>query len=261
VLLDDLGEPVAVGGPVRSGGSRPVERVVSLVPSLTEAVAATRPSALVGATDWCSRPASLQVTRVRGTKNPNLDTIVALRPDLVVANQEENREIDVRRLRAAGVAVWVTVVETVPQAVASMTRLFDAALGWGVPPWLAEVRRCWDRPVPPTAATVAVPVWRDPWLVVGRDTFAGDLLRRLGYANAFAGHPQRYPRVEPGDVVGRGVDLVLLPDEPYPFAPDDGPEAFPTTRTALVEGRALTWYGPSLLDAEATLRAALAVGR
>ena len=89
------------------------ERVVSLVPSLTESIARTVPEVLVGATDWCTHPADLDATRVRGTKNPDVATILGLRPDLVVANKEENRELDVRRLRQAGVPVWVTVIETV----------------------------------------------------------------------------------------------------------------------------------------------------
>ena len=239
--LDDLGAPVE---PVR-----PAARVVSLVPSLTESVAATRPGALVGATDWCTHPADLSVTRVRGTKNPDVKRIVELRPDVVLANREENRELDVRRLRDAGVPVWVTVVETVPQALDSLTRMFEDALGWGSPAWLGEVRRRWDRPVPGARARVAVPIWRDPWMVVGRDTFTGDLLRRLGYDNVFGEHADRYPKVEVSEVDHDGVDLVLLPDEPYVFTADDGPEAFSTVPTRLVGGRLLTWYGPSLVDA------------
>ncbi len=82
----------------------PPRRVVSLVPSLTEALAPT--GLLVGATDWCTHPADLDVTRVRGTKNPSLEAIQALAPDLVIANQEENREPDVRRLREAAVPSW-----------------------------------------------------------------------------------------------------------------------------------------------------------
>ena len=238
---DDLGADVPVSGPAT--------RVVSLVPSLTEAVAATRRPALVGATQWCTHPADLDVTRVRGTKNPDVRRIVELRPDLVVANQEENRELDVRRLRDAGVAVWVTVIETVPQAVASMARLFDEGLGWGRPAWLEQVRDAWDRPVPEPHTRVVVPVWRDPWMVVGRDTFTGDLLRRLGYANVYADHADRYPKVELAEIERAGADLVLLPDEPYVFTADDGPEAFATVPTRLVSGRLLTWYGPSLLDA------------
>ena len=240
MTLDDLGAPVEV--------TRPARRVVSLVPSLTEALAATRPDALVGATDWCTHPADLDVTRVRGTKNPDVRRVVELGPDLVVANQEENRELDVRRLREAGVPVWVTVIETVPQAIAAMTRLFEEALGWGTPPWLAEVAAEWDRPLPAVHTRVAVPIWRDPWMVVGRDTFTGDLLRRLGYANAFAEHADRYPHVDLGEVDREGVDLVLLPDEPYEFTEDDGPEAFSSTPTALVSGRLITWYGPSLRE-------------
>ncbi len=91
-LEDDRGHPVALE-------DHPV-RVVSLVPSLTEALAATVPDRLVGATDWCTHPAGLDVTRVRGTKNPDHRAIAALHPDLVVANQEENRRVDVERLRA-----------------------------------------------------------------------------------------------------------------------------------------------------------------
>ena len=166
--------------------SGPARRVVSLVPSLTESVALTRPGALVGATDWCTHPTGLTVARVRGTKNPDLARIVDLAPDLVIANKEENRQLDVRRLREAGVPVWVTVIETVPQAIDSLTRLFTDGLRWGVPAWLAKVRATWDRPVPPARARVAVPIWRDPWMVVGRDTFTGDLLRRRGYRNVFA---------------------------------------------------------------------------
>jgi ABC-type Fe3+-hydroxamate transport system substrate-binding protein len=238
--IDDLGTPVTVAGPAR--------RVVSLVPSLTEALAATRSEALVGATDWCTHPAGLDVTRVRGTKNPDLERIVGLAPDLVIANQEENRELDVRRLRDAGVPVWVTVIETVPQAIASMTRLLTDALGWGTPSWLEQVAAAWDRPLPAVHTQVAVPIWRDPWMVVGRDTFTGDLLRRSGYGNVFAEHPDRYPRVSVEEIDAAGADLVLLPDEPYVFTADDGPEAL-RTPAHLVSGRLLTWYGPSLLEA------------
>ena len=130
---------------------RPAERVVSLVPSITEALASVRREAVVGATDWCTHPADLDETleaRVRGTKNPNLDTIRALRPDVVIANHEENRELDVRRLRDSGVRVEVTRIETVPEAVETFERLFDDVLGWERPGWLAEARELWCGPLP-----------------------------------------------------------------------------------------------------------------
>ncbi len=251
MTLDDLGHHVAL--------TRPARRVVSLVPSLTEAVAATRPEALVGATDWCTHPADLDVERVRGTKNPDRGAIERLRPDLVVANQEENRELDVRRLREAGVPVWVTRIETVDEAFASMRRLFRDALGWPVPDWLLEAEGAWGEPPSQgVTASVVVPIWRDPWMAVGPHTFTTDVLRRLGWRNVLAPDDappdaDRYPHVDLTDLDRPDVDLVLLPDEPYVFGPDDGPEAFTTAPTRLVEGRLLTWYGPSLVAARRQL--------
>jgi ABC-type Fe3+-hydroxamate transport system substrate-binding protein len=223
------------------------------VPSLTETLALARPEAVVGATDWCTEPAQLSVTRVRGTKNPDLRAIIGLQPDLVVANMEENRELDIRRLEASGVAVWVTRIQTLEQALTSIERLFEEGLGWEPPPWLAQARALWADPANLGSPRVAVAIWRDPWMVVGRDTFTGDLLTRLGCVHEFAAADERYPRVQVADLDSRGLDLVLLPDEPYVFGPEDGPEAFGSTRTALVSGRLLTWYGPSLVPARTIL--------
>ena len=246
MIVDDLGDPVPLGGAA--------SRVISLVPSLTEAIAATVPSTLVGATTWCTHPADLDVARVRGTKNPDVPAIIALRPDLVVANKEENRRIDVDRLRASGVPVWVTDIRSVRQAVDSIGRLFTVALGHDVPPWLLEVGAAWPEPADAAAVRVAVPIWRDPWMVVGRDTFAADVLRLLGCANVFADADRRYPHSSVAEIMARQPDVVVLPDEPYAFGADDGPEAFPVGLTRLVSGRLLTWYGPSLLDARPELR-------
>ena len=94
----------------------PVGRVVSIVPSLTEAIAETDRALLVGATDWCTHPRDLDVTRVRGTKNPDIMRIRELRPDLVVVNREENRREDYDALVAAGLNVHVTHPRTVGEA-------------------------------------------------------------------------------------------------------------------------------------------------
>lgn len=249
--IDDLGADVPRLLPAR--------RVVSLVPSLTEALATSAPERLVGATDWCTHPADLSVARVRGTKNPDLAAIRSLAPDLVVANQEENRELDVRRLRDAGVQVWVTRIETVEQALASMSRLFATALDLPDPAWLVEARTLWSAPAAPRLR-VAVPIWRDPWMVVGSPTYADDLLSRAGLTNVWGGglvggpvsKEGRYPTVTPGEIDAAGADLVLLPDEPYVFTADDGPEAL-VTPTRLVSGRLLTWYGPAMVEAHAAL--------
>jgi hypothetical protein len=231
------------------------------VPSLTESVAVTRPEALAGATSWCTHPADLDVPRVRGTKNPDLAAVIALEPDLVLANQEENRRIDVERLRAAGVPVWVTVIRTLDEALASLRRMFGTGLGWPVPTWLDDAERAWTPAPPPGGPRVVIPVWRDPWMVVGSATFTGDLAARLGLDNVYGDDQDRYPHVSLDDVAARRPDLIVLPDEPYAFSADDGPEMFPRQRVALVEGRSLTWYGPSLIAARGLLSAQLAAAR
>lgn len=123
----------------------------------------------------------------------------------------------------------------------------------GEPEWLRTAAAEWARPAPEPALRVAVPIWRDPWMVVGSRTFTGDVLARLGLRNAFAEDAERYPRVDPARLRDAGLDAVLLPDEPYAFTADDGPEAFPGVRSVLVSGRDLTWYGPSLATARQRL--------
>lgn len=247
---DDLGHPVPVPDRVR--------RVVSLVPSLTETVAVTAPGLLVGATDWCSHPPDLDVARVRGTKNPDLDAVRALRPDVVLANEEENRAPDLAALRDAGQAVWVTKIRTVDEALTSLRRLLTTACRLpAAPAWLDDAAALWSTPPPAARRRAVIPIWRRPWMVVGRDTFTGDVLSRLGIDNHYAGHPDRYPKIPLADLRRAGADLIVLPDEPYRFTADDGPESFPGVPCALVSGRLLTWYGPSLAEARRTLPAQL----
>lgn len=260
--LDDLGRPVVL----RPG--EPVRRVVSLVPSLTEALAATAPGLLAAATDWCSYPAELDVPRIGGTKNPDVRRILALSPDLVLANAEENRAPDLDALRAAGVPVWVTDIRDLDQAFTSLDRMLTVACGLPRPAWLDTARAAWSTPAGPAGLAVAapprravVPIWRRPWMVLGRDTFAGDLLRRLGVTVHHADHPERYPAVPLPELLATRPELVVLPDEPYRFTADDGPEAFPGIPAALVSGRHLTWYGPSLAEAPQLLAAQLAAAR
>ncbi len=234
-------------------------RVVSLVPSLTEAVAVTLPGALVGATDWCTHPPGLDVQRVGGSKYPDLDRVRALRPDVVLLNVEENRREDADALTAAGVPVRVTYPRTVDEALAELGHLLAELGAPAEPAWLVEARRAWSAPQGGTTARRAVvPVWRRPWVVLGRDTFAGDVLRRLGVANLYADHAERYPRPGLDELRDRSPELVVLPDEPYLFTAHDGPEAFPGVPCALLSGRHLTWYGPSLAEAPAVLAAQLA---
>lgn len=239
-------------------------RLVSLVPSVTETVAALGAAeALVGVTDWCVVGAPDGAIRVGGTKNPDVSKVVALRPDVVVVNQEENRAEDVVALRAAGVEVLVTYPRKVPdvpplirllgelldraETAAGLADTIDTALGAIVP--LAY-------PIP--ALTL---IWRKPWMAVGPGTYADDLLTRCGFTNVLATHPDRYPKVHSEQLRHRGSatahiarpDVVLLPSEPYVFGEKDldavrdlvGPEP----AIHFVDGQLLTWHGPRTVQA------------
>src|SRR5947209_1977618 len=202
--VDDLGHDVAVPGGVR--------RVVSLVPSLTESVAVTAPGLLVGATDWCTHPPDLDVARVGGTKNPRVADVVDLRPDVVLANDEENRGADLDALRELGIAVWVTAPTSVPAAVVSLDRMLRLGCRLDRPQWLDDAQGVWRDHHVGSRRRALVPIWRRPWMALGRDTFAGDVLARLGIDNVLADHDERYPRVDLAQLPG--YDIVVLPDEP-----------------------------------------------
>jgi ABC-type Fe3+-hydroxamate transport system substrate-binding protein len=254
LVEDELGETVWLREAPTS--------VVSIVPSLTESIEATVPGVLIGATEYCVHPATLDVARVGGSKYPDVDAIIDLRPELVVANAEENRREDVDRLRANGIQVWVSAApHTVATAIGSLHRLFDSVFHVPEPDWLAGARDAWQQAMP-VHATAVIPVWRKPWVVLGRDNFASDVLLRLGVRNAFADDEARYPRPTldqlRGVFVSGGADLLVLPDEPYEFSASDGPEAFPGQPFALVCGRYLTWWGPSLVIARTHIAASLA---
>ena len=245
-MIDDLGADVPVSGRV--------QRVVSLVPSITEAIAATCPQTLVGCTDYCIRPANLdeavghEVARIRGTKNPDRAAITDLEPDLVVANQEENREYDVTLLRDAGVPVWVTRIDTVSEAISSLTRLLVEGFGVERPQWLCDADEEWNQPWTDEVRNAIAAVWRDPWICVGPDTYIADVLRHVGVELIDVPGESRYPHADLADLVSARPDRVILPDEPYHFGPDDV-SAFPDLDVRLVDGQKLAWYGPSMVGA------------
>lgn len=225
-------------------------RVVSLVPSVTETLLAwdVRP---VAVTRFCEQPG---FPTVGGTKDPDIAAIVALGPDLVVVNDEENRRPDHDALVAAGVPVHVTHVHTVDD-VAPMLAGLAAAVGVGAQVDVA--------PLPPAATSVVrrafVPIWRRPWMTSSADTYGMAVLRHLGIAGVFDGSPDRYPEVTLEEAAAARPDLVVLPSEPYPFAERHVEEVravAPDVR--LVDGRDLFWWGVRTAGALDRLRSVLA---
>lgn len=230
-------------------------RVVSLVPSLTELVWEISPAALVGRTRFCTEPEAVRTVPIMGgTKNPDVAAIAELAPDLVIANREENRREDVEALRMAGIDVLVTDPSTVEQAMGTVveiaTRLGAAERGWEL---AGEVAALLGEPLPEHRPRVFVAVWHEPLMGLGSRSYGHDLIERSGAENVLASRP-RYPEVTLEEVAELRPELILLPDEPYPFK-ERHLELYETVAPArLVDGKLLWWYGPRMAESMRILR-------
>jgi ABC-type Fe3+-hydroxamate transport system substrate-binding protein len=176
-----------------------------------------------------------------------------------VANVEENRKAHVEAMRTAGLQVLVTYPRTVREGirlirdlgVLTATTDLAEAIAAGCETALAEVEGA-ARGRPPVR--VFCPIWRTPYMTVNRDTFINDMLRVCGGENIFLDHPTRYPRVNPGEVAARRPEVILLPDEPFPFEEKHLTElhtlgdvpAVRSGRLHLLDGKVLSWYGPRI---------------
>ena len=208
-------------------------RVVSLVPSATESLVAmgVRP---VGVTRFC--PPVAGAAAVGGTKDPHLDEIVALGPDLVVMCTEENRREDADALVSAGIRIEALSIDTVDDVAPALAAL-ARRLGVAPPSLDLPERRAHD------GRTAFVPIWRRPWMTVSGRTYAASVLGHLGLGTSFAGSEDRYPTVELEAVAARQPSVVVAPDEPYPFGERHRSELETVAPTVLVDGRDLLWWG------------------
>lgn len=287
-------------------GARKARRIVSLVPSLSEAIEVLGlGDRLVGVTQYCVHPAGAfdRLPRLGGTKDADFEAIAALAPDLVIANQEENTPRVVRKLADRGIDVWVTYPRTVregasllaelaslgaseqaisrhvtpvQEAVAAAERRRAAALaagraGGGLGGESMPSRRDHADPRP----RVFCPIWRDPWMTIGADTYVHDMIELCGGRNLYGDPPagtalagardRRYPIVELDDVVAAQPDVILLPDEPYAFDAADARRLAQTDTPAarsgcirLIDGTLVSWYGPRIAEAIRALAAIFA---
>jgi len=273
------------------------QRLVSLVPSITEVLFSFgRGQQVVGITDYCTEPAAAVATKTKigGTKNPDITTILALRPDLVFAVVEENRRQDVEQLAAAGVSVYVFAPRTVRDGIDLLRRVADLL------DCRSEVTGQMQAIEQDYAETIALverhqrvrvfcPIWKDPYMTINEDTYVHDVLRVCGGDNIFA-HRQRrfplaadlgqqpettgacsterdrrYPRITLEEMAALRPEVVLLPDEPYMFSQADMADftLFPEVpavrdgRIFLIDGKMVSWYGPRIGHSLRTLRALL----
>ena len=224
-------------------------RVVSLLPSVTETLRAWAMDP-VACTRFCEQP---DLPHVGGTKDPDVDAIVALAPDLVVLDEEENRREDADALAAAGIELLVTAVRSVADVAPTLARLAAATSREDLAPLP-------PRPLSKAAVGKAfVPIWRRPWMTLNGDTYGSSLLASIGITNVFADHDDRYPTIPDLDEVrGRRPDRVLAPSEPYPFSERHRAELEVVAPVTFVDGQDLFWWGVRTPAAAERLSAALA---
>jgi len=266
-LVDDLSRSLVFG--------RAPVRIVSLVPSDTHNVIALGAAdRLVGRTRYCESPEAAHLPVVGGTKDVDPAAVIALAPDLVIANQEENTRVALEALAAARVPLLVSLPRRVDDGIAHLARLARLLELGDRDPARDLVRRGYQLAAAPPARTRAfVPIWMDPLMTLNADTFGSDVLARIGIANVFGdrlrlyplaadlgktapqdpeGRDVRYPRITLAEVAARDPDLVVLPDEPHAFSAADEAAlraALPRPRIARVSGKDLFWYGAWTIDA------------
>jgi ABC-type Fe3+-hydroxamate transport system substrate-binding protein len=231
-----------------------VPRVVSLVPSVTESLL-TWGITPIAVTRFCEQPG---LPTVGGTKDPDVDAIAELTPDLVVLCEEENRLEDAERLAAAGLELHTVTVRSVADVAPELARL-AAAVGVDAPAARGAQGHPPSEPSEPSERLRAfVPIWRRPWMTMNRDTYGSSLLARLGVANVFAGEADRYPTTDLEAAAARHPDVVLLPTEPYPFKERHRAEIEAAVAPVVfVDGQDLFWWGTRTVAASDRLAAVI----
>lgn len=246
-------------------------RIISLVPSITETLFVLGlHERVIGVTRFCTEPSAgvAAKAKVGGQKNPDLVRIHSLQPDVVIANIEENRREDVEALEAMGIAVYATYPRTVEQGIAMIRELGRVT---GTEQEASSIALMIDSIYREISTDVAghrpvrvfCPVWRKPYMSINRDTYVHDVLRTCGGENVFAEKSDRYPTISLAEVAACDPEVILLPDEPYPFHArhlvdfqpfEDAIPALRNGRVHFIDGKLLSWYGPRIGESLRTLR-------
>ena len=236
-------------------------RIISLVPSVTETLFELGlGDQIVAITRWCTRPAELVRTKpkVGGTKNPKIDTILNWNPDLVILDCDENRREDAEALEKAGVKTLSVFPKTIADST-DMLRNFGQIFGVErkVNDWIREIEERRSHLHPKRFRSLIL-IWRSPFMTVNHDTYVHSAAEMFGFDNAFASHPERYPRLTSEQIQQSQSECVLFPDEPYPFRSkhiDLFKTEFPqlnavqSDRLLTFDGSYLAWHGYGTLRA------------
>ena len=242
------------------------QRVVSLVPSITENLIlfGLHPA---GRTSFCIEPGKdvAAIPVVGGTKTPKLSGIVKLSPDLVIANKEENRKEDIAALEKEGLNVWVTYPVTLKESIVLMEEIAkicgDKSKAIQI---LSSCRNTLQETANLRGANskrALALIWKEPWMAVGDETYAHDMIRVAGGINVGALKEGRYPKMTQSEILEARPEVLLLPSEPYAFERKD--QAYWTTecsrtglntRVELISGEDFSWFGPRLVSGLHRLR-------
>lgn len=228
------------------------ERIVSIVPSQTELLYDLGLNEeVVGITKFCVHPDEWfkSKTRIGGTKNPDLEKIKQLKPDLIIANKEENMEEHVLEL-AKDIPVWVSDVHNLDSAKA-MIRDVSEIVGKGEEgnEMANKIDSAFQNIKKKGALKVAYLIWRNPYMTAGGDTFISHLLEQCGMENVFA-KQKRYPQTILEEIKSLKPDVLFLSTEPFPFNENHVKELegfLPGVNVKLIDGEMFSWYGSRLL--------------
>lgn len=227
---------------------KPPQKIISLVPSLTELLFDFGlGDKVIGRTRFCIHPkkAVTDVPVIGGTKNPRVEDILSLEPDLIIANKEENRKTDIEQLEI-DTEVMVTDIRTIEEALIS---IYDIANRVGVPDkarkLIAEIQQEMDHIPDEPALRTAYFIWREPWMTVGNDTYIHSVLSRWNLQNVYE-QKTRYPNTTLQELADKAPELIILSSEPYPFKEKHIKEVgsvCPKSNIVLANGEWFSWYG------------------
>ena len=225
-------------------------RIVSLVPSITESLFdfGLTEMEVVGRTKFCIHPKTLitKVPVIGGTKNLNLDKIKALKPDLIIANKEENEKLQIEEL-GKYFEIWLTDIENLQDNQNFLTELGTLLNKQGLALNFNEkINVIFDSSKELAPKKVAYLIWKNPYMTVGSDTFIHEIIEKLGFTNLFE-DSKRYPEISVNQM--KEAEYVFLSSEPFPFQQkhiDELQKELPDSKIMLVDGEAFSWYGTHL---------------
>jgi len=227
----------------------PARRIISLVPSQTELLYDLGlDKEVVGITKFCVHPESWRDTKtiVGGTKNVKLEVVDSLKPDLIIANKEENTREDVEALMRK-YEVWVSDVKKIDDAYDMMTTIAKLT-GRDASKVIADVRRSFLELGSFERKRAVYLIWKKPWMVAGADTFINEMMKVAGFDNVVV--EDRYPALSADEMRVLNPEVVLLSSEPYPFKDqhvDELRRMLPAAKVMLVDGEMFSWYGSRMM--------------